>query len=36
MKIFSKRNALIGSVTLWFAKRYVKRRFGSKTAKTAA
>ncbi len=36
MKIFSKRNALIGSITLFFAKRYMKRRFGSKTAKNTA
>jgi len=35
MKIFSKRNALIGSITLFFAKRYMKRRFRGKTARTA-
>jgi hypothetical protein len=32
MKIFSKRNALIGSIALFFAKRYMKRRFRSRTA----
>jgi hypothetical protein len=32
MKIMSKRNALIGWVALFFAKRYVKRRFRSRTA----
>jgi hypothetical protein len=26
MKTFSKRNALIGSATLFFARRYAKRR----------
>jgi hypothetical protein len=26
MKMFSKRNALVGSATLFFARRYAKRR----------
>jgi hypothetical protein len=32
MKMFSKRNALIGWIALFFAKRYVKRRLRSRTA----
>ena len=32
MKIFSKRYALIGWIALFFAKRYMNRRFRSKTA----
>lgn len=29
MKIFSKRNALIGSIVLFFGRRYAKRRIHS-------
>jgi hypothetical protein len=32
MKIFTKRNALIGSAALFVGKRFVKRRLRRKTA----
>ena len=32
MKIVSKRYALVGWVALFFAKRYMRRRFRSRTA----
>jgi hypothetical protein len=31
MKMFGKRYALLGWIALFFAKRYVKRRFRSRT-----
>jgi len=33
MKIYSKRNALVGAMTLFFARRYAKRRMHTMTGR---
>jgi hypothetical protein len=33
MKIFSKRNALVGSMTLFFGRKYAKRRMRGMTSR---
>jgi hypothetical protein len=33
MKTFSKRNALVGTIVLFFARRYAKRKLGRMTGR---